>query len=84
MNMRDLKEMMLVIAGGAVGVVSSWNRTTVFVHFWHQGSGCFEDSAAACPRDRVQQGGSVSWQLPTQGSCSVVGEYADTPSADSD
>ncbi len=61
MNMRDLKELMLVTAGGAVGYVSSWNRTTVFVHFWDATSGCFESSPAGCARDRVEPGGSISW-----------------------
>lgn len=62
MNMRDLKEMMLVTAGGAVGVVASWNRSSVFVHFWDAENGCFEANAAGCARDQVEPGGSVSWK----------------------
>ncbi len=69
MNMRDLKEMMLVTANGRVGFVASWNRNTVFVHVWDPTEGTFEEQASACARDRVEPGGIASWdgKLPKRG-----------------
>lgn len=64
MNKRDMKDGLLVTAMGVCGIVAYWNNQNIFVRYWDQKKGCFEESAAATDWKQVTQGGAVSWGPP--------------------
>lgn len=56
--------MLVTVDGQYVGLVQSWTKHEVFVHYWDQEKGCFERDAAATARKDVKLGGKIEWAPP--------------------